>query len=103
MAGQGLRYISAACNEIERLHYIRVSEGKMAELIRGLKHIRLGVYGFADTMDREDVMEAIAQDVIGRGWPCGADGPEIGNKFDKDLEEGLKGRKDYMSFRGAAV
>lgn len=43
----------------------------------------------SDTMDREDLLGALAVMIVGRDWPCNMDGKEASEKFFKDYYEAL--------------
>jgi hypothetical protein len=47
---------------------------------------------FLDTVDREELMEAIAQMFIGREWPCFGDSEEVRSKFYEDFNAAAAAR-----------
>lgn len=43
----------------------------------------------SDTMDRECLLDALAVQVVGRGWPCNMEGRDAADKFFVDYRDAL--------------
>lgn len=72
---------------------VKLTGGQFASLMEKNPELKEQLIKFNspnDTMDREDMISALAKQVTGRSWPTYGEGTTVYNKFVKDFDAGCR-------------
>lgn len=86
--------LAAECRRVIRDYSgVNITEVQFAELMDAFPNLEKQLIRFespSDTMDREDMLDALAVKITGRHWPLYRDGEEVAKQFHLDFERMAK-------------